>query len=98
MTHTDVPTRGETRRKMKPINFQESNATLTKPQGMTDKECGPLPIYRDLQGICVSCWRPTFREALAVLFRRRIWLWIWSGATQPPVCLGTESPFKNFPK
>ncbi len=37
---------------MKPIKFPEANKTLGKPQGMTDDECGPLPVFSD--GKCAS--------------------------------------------
>ena len=77
---------------MKPIDFKGANCILERPGTMTEAECGRLPIYRMPGGICVSCWRPTLREILSAIFRRRVWLWIWSGPTQPPVYLGTTPP------
>lgn len=79
---------------MKPITFPESNTTLTKPKGMTDDECGPLPVYRQ-SGTLISCWRLSLKDALAIIIHRRVWLWVWSGTTQPPVALGTKDPFKK---
>lgn len=38
---------------MNPINFPESNKTLTKPEGWTDDECSSLPIHCDGKR-CVS--------------------------------------------
>lgn len=73
---------------MKPIKFEEAICMLTKPDNMTDKECGQLPVWRDFaQAHCISCWRPSFRERLSILFNGRIWLRIKSGKTQPPVSL-----------
>jgi hypothetical protein len=80
---------------MKPIVFTQVNRTLTRPQNMTDDECGPIQVYSDGQQ-CVSCWRPTFRERLSVLLFGKVWLFVWSGETQPPVALaGVRSPFKK---
>jgi len=71
---------------MEPIQFKEANKTLTKPQGMTDEQCGNLPTYSD--GVqCISCWKMTWRERLSALFFGRVWLWVISGVTQPPVAL-----------
>ena len=71
---------------MDPINFKETNVTLQRPESMIDEECQPLPVFRDGQQ-CVSCWRPTWREKLSILFHGKIWLSVYSGATQPPVWL-----------
>lgn len=71
---------------MKPANFPEANRNLTKPQGMTDEECGPLPVYSD-GTVCVSLWKPTLRERLSLLFFGKLWLFVHSGHTQPPVAL-----------
>lgn len=81
---------------MQPSTFPEANGTLTKPAGMTDDECGSLPIFTDGK-MCLSRWRPSWRERLAVAFGAPIWLWVWSGRTQPPVALQTERPFARVP-
>lgn len=71
---------------MKPIKFKEANIYLTKPPSMTEEECGSLYVLSD--GIdCISCWKPSFRERLSILLFGRVWLWVWSGNTQPPVAL-----------
>lgn len=77
---------------MKPINFDESNRTLQKPAGMTDDECGPLPIFTNGEQ-CISCWRPSLRERLSILIFGKVWVWVWFGKTQPPVALETQYPF-----
>ena len=78
---------------MRGIKFPESNKTLTKPVvGMTDEECGSLPVYvmqedGDVLGRVISCWQMSFRERLSALFFGRVWLWVRSGPSQPPVAL-----------
>ena len=69
---------------MKQIHFKESNKDLLKPKGMTDKECGSLPIYTDGK-TCVSCWKIPFWKRVKLLFHGNIWLGVMSGQTQPPV-------------
>lgn len=71
---------------MIPTEFPESNKTLTKPQGMTDDECGSLPVYND-GAQSISCWRMSWRERLSALLRGRVWLQVYAGRTQPPVSL-----------
>ena len=79
---------------MRPIEFKEANVNLAKPEGMTDEECGPLPSFRDGKS-CLSCWQSTWKERISILFYGKIWLWVMSGMTQPPVALdGKKSPFK----
>jgi hypothetical protein len=71
---------------MEPMAFKEANKILMKPHGMTDEQCSSLPIYND--GIqCISCWKMTWRERISALLFGRIWLWVVSGVTQPPVAL-----------
>jgi hypothetical protein len=78
-------------RELKPINFGTSNTLLTKPNSMTDAECKSLSVFTDGEQ-CVSCWKPSFRERLSILFYGRIWLSVLSGSTQPPVRIkGTKN-------
>lgn len=77
---------------MKPTRFPQQTAELQPPVGMTEAECGVLAVHRT--GIhCISRWRLNWRERLALVFGAPVWLWVWSGDTQPPVALTTESPF-----
>ncbi len=69
---------------MKPIPFPEANKTLQKPQGMTDDECDPLPVFNDGR-LSISCWKMGWHERLAALFFGRVWLFVYFGASQPPV-------------
>ena len=71
---------------MKPISFDEHNAILQKPVNMTDDECLPLPVYRDGKQ-CISCWKMSVKERLSALILGKVWIWILSGNTQPPIAL-----------
>lgn len=74
---------------MTPTNFKEANKDLLKPQGMTDNECGSLPVMTDGKQ-CLSCWQMTWKERFAALFFGKVWLCVLSGQTQPPVWLRCE--------
>lgn len=77
---------------MIPTRFPQQTVELQPPAGMTEAECGVLAVHRT--GVhCISRWAPTWRERLALIFGAPVWLWVWSGNTQPPVALTTESPF-----
>jgi len=78
---------------MKPIIFPQANKVLVRPDSMTDEECGTLHVFSN-EGMCISLWRPSWRERLSVLFFGHVWLWVCSGPTQPPVALsGTSDIF-----
>jgi len=80
---------------MRPIDFPQANKNLLKPQGWTDEQCGSLPIFSNGQQ-CISCWQPTWKERLAILLFGKVWLYVWSGQTQPPVALdGARTVFKK---
>jgi hypothetical protein len=82
---------------MIPINFKEQNKDLQKPHGWDEEtECNPLPCWTD-GNIVVSCWKPlNFREWIAILFHRKVWLTVYSGVTQPPVSLtGVKQYFRE---
>lgn len=79
---------------MQPQPFSESNKNLTAPIGWKPEDCGDLPVWCDGRQ-CVSCWRPSWRERLAILIFGRVWLYVVSGLTQPPVALtGAKSVFQ----
>lgn len=80
---------------MKPINFPQANKNLLKPEGWTDEQCGSLPVATDGM-VCISCWQPTWKERLSILLFGKVWLYVWSGQTQPPVALdGSRTVFKE---
>lgn len=60
---------------MKPIEFPEQNTTLAKDQ----PQYRPLPVWigarnQDDLEETISCWSFTWRERLAILFGRPLWL------------------------
>lgn len=67
---------------MKPIKFIQANKVLQKPATMED--CEPLPVYSN-GDYCLSLWRMSWRERFSALFFGRVWLFVLSGQTQPPV-------------
>lgn len=71
---------------MEPSTFKESNKTLLKPEGMTDEECGSLPVWTDGKE-CISLWKMSWKERLSAFFFGKVWLFVVSGQTQPPVSL-----------
>ena len=82
---------------MKPIVFRESNKSLGAPEKWDPEEhgeCATLHVWTDGDQ-CISCWRPSWRERLSILFRGHVWMYVFGGnATQPPVwVLGKRSPF-----
>ncbi len=80
---------------MEPIEFKEVNAALQKSESMTDEECRPLHVFRDDKQ-CISCWRPTWRERLSILWYGKVWLSVIGGKTQPPVWLmGNKTAFEK---
>lgn len=65
---------------MIPTHFDEENCTL---QGREDEDILDLPVFRG-DGEVISCWRPSWRERLSVLFFGRVWLRLLHPRTQPP--------------
>lgn len=71
---------------MKPVKFKEANKNLSKPNSMSDAECGSLWVFND-ETQCISCWKMSFKQRIKALFFGRVWLSVMSGHTQPPVWL-----------
>lgn len=76
---------------MEPKKFKEANITFAKPGSMTDQECGSLPAYRNQHQI-ISCWRPSFKERLKILFAGNVWIGV-RGKIQPPMWVDGNLPF-----
>jgi hypothetical protein len=75
--------------KVEPRTFKQANKDLLKPQGWTDEECGSLPVFTDGK-VCISLWQMTWRERIKALLFGKVWLFVHSGQTQPPVALMAE--------
>lgn len=80
---------------MTPSRFPQANRIFQKPPSMTDEECSPLEVHVCLnQDAIISCWRPTWRERLAIFFGRPLWLWVTgTGLRHPPVLIEVQDPF-----
>ena len=81
---------------MKSIDFPQSTKVLQKPSTMSDNECSSLHVWNDGKQ-CVSCWKPTFKERMNILFGGKVWLGVLSGKTQPPVFVSGEMVFEKAP-
>lgn len=83
---------------MVPASFDESNAVLGKPEGMTDEQCPPLSVLRVMSSdsipLVISCWKLTKEEVEELLKTGRLWLIIY-GMTMPPVALTVNKPWKS---
>ena len=71
---------------LQPIKFKESNKVLTKPESMTEDECGNLHVFNNGKQ-SISCWKLNFKQRLNALLFGKIWLCVYAGHTQPPVWL-----------
>lgn len=80
---------------MKPIDFKQSTKVLQRPSTMTDNECASLHVWSDGEQ-CVSCWKPTLKERLNILFGGKVWLGVLSGKTQPPVFVSGTNVFNRL--
>ncbi len=77
-------------------SFEESNAVLGKPDGMSHEQCESLAVLRTetTGGIptVVSCWKLTRAELDEVNRTGRIWVSV-AGVTMPPIAVDGEKPF-----
>lgn len=75
---------------MQPVHFRAQTVVLGAPVNWNAEKSGPcrgLPVHRDeIENTWHSCWRPSWREAFALLFGRCVWLCV-SGGGHPPVSL-----------
>ena len=83
---------------MIPTAFDEDNAALGRPQGMTDEECAPLSVFIGNDSaqnpVVISCWKLTDEELAEVIRTRRVWV-IVHGNTMPPIAPVGISPFQK---
>jgi uncharacterized protein (DUF488 family) len=79
--------------------FDEDNAVLGPPEGMTEDDVFSLSVYQGVndvgEPVVVSCWKPTKEELAEINRTGRVWLMVM-GKTMPPVCLEGISPFKRL--
>jgi hypothetical protein len=74
---------------MTPTEFNEQTTILGKPSGMSDEECGSLPIFSD-GNQTISCWKLSLKERLQILIFGKIWVGVVFGKTQPPIWLSSN--------
>lgn len=80
---------------MKPTHFKEANVNLSKPNTMTDDECGSLHIHTDGQ-TCISLWELSWKERFRILLFGKIWVGVMSGSSQPPIWIDcTKTVFED---
>ena len=81
---------------MKPIEFKEANTNF----GVGQESVEPMPaLYLGEHGEVISCWKMTFKEALRLLFTRKIWLCIVTfGKPLQPSFMGTRKKELFVPK
>lgn len=75
---------------MKPVQFKEHNTIIAKDQ----KPYIPLPAHVGDNGQVITCWQPTLRERIAILFGCPLWLSTLT-FNQPlqPIKLAARRPF-----
>lgn len=72
---------------MKPVKFKEQNITYVA------EGCGDLPAHKADDQI-ISCWQLSEEDLKRVSETGVVWLSV-IGQHQPPIWLGTETPFKE---
>jgi hypothetical protein len=75
---------------MKPIEFPESNFTLTAPQGL--ENCGDLPCQKS-DGRIISCWQISDEELKKLNETKYLYLGVLSPDTHPPCFITVDYPF-----
>ena len=74
---------------MTPQHFRGVNIVFQPPDGWDADLHGPcmeLPVMQH-EGVCISCWAPSWLDILRMILGRRLYVHVASGKTQPPVAL-----------
>jgi hypothetical protein len=71
------------------MHFCEANLVLGPPPGYGG-DVVPLPVLRTIAGQLVSCWQLTPEEKEIIARTGKVWLSVWGGTSQPPVCVAAE--------
>jgi len=76
---------------MEIIKFDGCNVTYAENQ----PEYLPLPALKMADGEIATCWKPSFRERLKILFSGRIWLYVLTfNKPLQPIKISTNKPFQ----
>jgi len=82
---------------MLPITFKQANHIFTEPNGLTDEQCGNLPVFKgkDMANlpVIISCWKFSKEDLEYIQQTGCIFLSIM-GEGMPPVSLIAENPFE----
>lgn len=82
---------------MKPVQFEQANHNLNKPDSMTAEQCGSLPVYHgeaDGFPVFISCFELDEAELLDVMQTRKIWVHVYAAA-HPPIALDVKDPWRT---
>lgn len=77
----------------KPVHFPQANLVLKAPPSMGPEDCGDLHVFNRGKH-SISCWELDAAELAEVMATGRVWLYVWSGDSQPPVAVSVASPFR----
>lgn len=75
-----------------PPGLDDYVTVFAPPEGWNedrDGKCLDLPVVRTNTGEAVSCWKPSLRDIVRILIGKPIWLSVYMGGQQPPVCVST---------
>ncbi len=75
---------------LEPIDFEQSNMLL-KGNGTDVKD---MRVFRDNQ-YCISCWKLSWKQAMYLLFKRKIYLNVLTFSPVPPVSVHIDAPFEK---
>ena len=72
---------------MKPIPFPEQTKILAPLKSRNAKQLGgcvdlPVALYN---GQVISCWKLSWKERFKMLLCGKLWVFVVSGETQPPI-------------
>lgn len=79
---------------MKPVKFKNAREILGRPKDWNEDlhgPCGGLPVLRANSNI-YSCWQPSFKERIKLLFGQPVMLIVAQPITMPPVALEVGEP------
>ena len=74
------------------VKFAECNVTYAENQ----PEYRPLPALKMEDGEIVTCWKPSIRERLKILFSGKIWLNVLTfNKPLQPLLMSANKPFQT---
>lgn len=80
---------------MKPHHFPEANTKFTKPENMTDEQCGSIAAFRYQQDnlpVIVTAFKINGSDLAQIIKYGILWVWHYSESL-PPHAITAENPF-----